>query len=176
MPLRRPPEILDICAEVVLVRRAGSHALPLTGRPEVVEEFASATFRAALQQTVRKWHPAIAQLEFTQLAQYAPDCAPARTILVEHDVTFDLYQQLLRLDDRWELRREAGSLAQVRNRRLANRGPRRHHEREGPPHRDQHTRRRPPQRRGSRSLPSHGDSLRTRAASSSSAASPIART
>ena len=37
-----PPEILEICAEVVLVRRAGSHALPLTGRPEVVEEFASA--------------------------------------------------------------------------------------------------------------------------------------
>ena len=91
---------------MVLVRRAGSHALPLTGRPEVVEEFASLTFRAALQQTVRKWHPAIAQLEFTQLAQYAADCAPARTILVEHDMTFDLYQQLLGLDDRWELRRE----------------------------------------------------------------------
>jgi glycosyltransferase involved in cell wall biosynthesis len=100
------PEILQVCAEVVLVRRAGSHALPLTGRPEVVEEFASATFRAALQQTVRKWRPGIAQLEFTQLAQYAADCAPARTILVEHDVTFDLYQQLLRFDDRRELRRE----------------------------------------------------------------------
>jgi glycosyltransferase involved in cell wall biosynthesis len=101
-----PPEVLAICAEVVLVRRAGSHALPFTGRPEVGEEFASPSFRAALQQTVRKWRPAIAQLEFTQLAQYAPDCAPARTILVEHDVTFDLYQQLLRLDDDWELRRE----------------------------------------------------------------------
>jgi GT2 family glycosyltransferase/glycosyltransferase involved in cell wall biosynthesis len=101
-----PPEVLDLCAEVVLVRRAGSHDLPFTGRPEVVEEFASPAFHAALQQTVRKWRPAIAQLEFTQLAQYAPDCAPARTILVEHDVTFDLCQQLLRLDDRWELRRE----------------------------------------------------------------------
>jgi GT2 family glycosyltransferase/glycosyltransferase involved in cell wall biosynthesis len=101
-----PPEVLDLCAEVVLVRRAGSHDLPCTGRPEVVEEFASPAFRAALQQTVRKWHPAIAQLEFTQLAQYAGDCAPARTILVEHDVTFDLCQQLLGLDDRWELRRE----------------------------------------------------------------------
>jgi GT2 family glycosyltransferase/glycosyltransferase involved in cell wall biosynthesis len=101
-----PTEVLDICAEVVLVRRAGSHTLPLTGLPEVVEEFASPTFRAALQQTVRKWQPAIAQLEFTQLAQYAPDCAPARTILVEHDITFDLYQQLQQLDDGWELRRE----------------------------------------------------------------------
>jgi GT2 family glycosyltransferase/glycosyltransferase involved in cell wall biosynthesis len=101
-----PPEVLALCAEVVLVRRAGSHDLPFTGRPEVVEEFASPAFRAALQQTVRKWRPAIAQLEFTQLAQYAPDCAPARTILVEHDVTFDLCQQLLQFDDRWEPRRE----------------------------------------------------------------------
>ena len=101
-----PPEILAICAEVVLVHRTGSHDLPFTGRPEVVEEFASPSFRAALHQTVRKWSPAVAQLEFTQLAQYAPDCAPARTILVEHDVTFDLYQQLLRFDNRWELRRE----------------------------------------------------------------------
>src|SRR5665811_1227528 len=67
-----PPEVLDLCAEVVLVRRAGSHDLPFNGRPEVVEEFASPSFRAALQQTVRKWRPAIAQLEFTQLAQYAP--------------------------------------------------------------------------------------------------------
>ena len=101
-----PAEVLAICAEVVLVRRAGSHSLPFTGRPEVVEEFASLSFRAALQQTVRKWKPSVAQLEFTQLAQYAPDCRPARTILVEHDVTFDLYEQLLGIDDRWELRRE----------------------------------------------------------------------
>jgi glycosyltransferase involved in cell wall biosynthesis len=101
-----PPEVLAICAEVVLVRRTGSHDLPFNGHPEVVEEFASPSFRAALQQTIRKWRPAVAQLEFTQLAQYAPDCAPARTILVEHDVTFDLCQQLLRFDDRWELRRE----------------------------------------------------------------------
>ncbi len=101
-----PPELLAFCAEIVLVHHAGSHDLPFTGRPEVVEEFASPSFRAALHQTVRKWCPAVAQLEFTQLAQYAPDCAPARTILVEHDVTFDLYQQLLRFDDRWELRRE----------------------------------------------------------------------
>ena len=101
-----PPEVLDLCAEVVLVRRTGSHDRPITDRPEVVEEFDSAAFRAALQQTVRKWRPAVAQLEFTQFAQYAADCAPARTILVEHDVTFDLCQQLLRLDNRWESRRE----------------------------------------------------------------------
>ncbi|MEO8368510.1 MAG: glycosyltransferase [Candidatus Solibacter sp.] len=101
-----PPELLEFLAEIVLVRRAGSHSVPFTGRPEVVEEFDSPAFRAALRQTVRKWNPAVAQLEFTQLAQYAGDCHPARTILVEHDITYDLFQQMLRFDDRLEIRRE----------------------------------------------------------------------
>ena len=34
------------------------------------------------------------------------DCAPAKTILVEHDVTFDLYRQLLAQGDDWELRHQ----------------------------------------------------------------------
>ena len=101
-----PPELLAICSEIVLVRRPGSHDLPSTGRPDAVEEFDSPAFRAALQQTVRKWRPAIAQLEFTQLAQYAADCLPARTLLVEHDITFDLQEQLARLDDNWDLHRQ----------------------------------------------------------------------
>jgi glycosyltransferase involved in cell wall biosynthesis len=40
------------------------------------------------------------------MAQYAGDCAPAKTILVEHDVTLDLYQQLLDQGDDWELRHQ----------------------------------------------------------------------
>ena len=103
-----PPaaELLDRFVEVVLVRHTGTHAAPSTGRPEVVEQFASASFRTALRETVRKWQPAIAQLEFTQMAQYAADCAPARPILVEHDITFDLYQQLLQGSDDWDLRHQ----------------------------------------------------------------------
>jgi GT2 family glycosyltransferase/glycosyltransferase involved in cell wall biosynthesis len=101
-----PPEMLAICCEVVVVHRAGSHSLPFKGLPDVVEEFASPAYRSALLQTVRKWQPAIAQLELTQMAQYAADCAPARTILVEHDITFDLYGQMLELEDDWELRRQ----------------------------------------------------------------------
>ena len=101
-----PPELLDICCEIVQVKRPGSHILPDHGRPDVVEEFSLPAFRAALRQTVRKWRPAIAQLEFTQMAQYAADCAPARTILVEHDVTMDLYQQLLAQKEDWEVRRQ----------------------------------------------------------------------
>ncbi len=101
-----PPELLEICCEVVLVRRPGTHLLPSSSRPDVVEEFDSPAFHAALRETVRKWKPSAAQLEFTQMAQYAVDCAPAKTILVEHDVTLDLYQQLLEQGDDWELRRQ----------------------------------------------------------------------
>jgi glycosyltransferase involved in cell wall biosynthesis len=106
--IAQPPaaEVLELFVETVLVRRAGSHSPPFRGRPDVVEEFSSQTFRAALQQTLRKWQPAIAQLEFTQMAQYADACLPARTLLVEHDVTFDLYAQLLATGEDWELRRQ----------------------------------------------------------------------
>ena len=81
--------------EIVTVRRAGSHALPSRGRPDTVEEFDTPAFHAALRQTIAKWQPGIVQLEFTQMALYVPDCGPARTILVEHDITYDLYAQML---------------------------------------------------------------------------------
>jgi glycosyltransferase involved in cell wall biosynthesis/GT2 family glycosyltransferase len=100
------PELLDICVEIVQVRRVGSHVKPDRGRPDVVEEFDTPAFRAALHQTMRKWKPGIAQMEFTQMALYSPDCAPAKTILVEHDVTIDLYRQLLETRNDWELRRQ----------------------------------------------------------------------
>ncbi|MEJ7606111.1 MAG: glycosyltransferase [Bryobacteraceae bacterium] len=99
-----PPELLEICAEVVQVRRIGSHIRLDRGRPDVVEDFDSSAFQAALQLTIRKWSPGIAQLEFTQMAQYAGVCAPAKTLLIEHDITIDLYSQLLERDQDWELR------------------------------------------------------------------------
>jgi GT2 family glycosyltransferase/glycosyltransferase involved in cell wall biosynthesis len=105
-PRAIPAELLEICVEVVTVRRAGSHALPSTPRPETVEEFDFASFHAALRQTLEKWRPSIAQLEFTQMAQYAADCAPARTILVEHDITYDLFAQMLAQSEDWETRRQ----------------------------------------------------------------------
>jgi glycosyltransferase involved in cell wall biosynthesis len=101
-----PRELLQICVEVVTVRRPGSHALPTTPRPDVVEEFDSRAFHESLRQTVRKWRPRIAQLEFTQMAQYARDCAPSRTVLVEHDITYDLFAQMLAREEDWETRRQ----------------------------------------------------------------------
>ena len=99
-----PEELLAICVEVILVRRRGSHYRRDTILPDVVEEFASETFRACLKQTVQQWQPDLVQLEFTQMAQYADACHPAKTILVEHDITFDLQQQLLAIasEATWE--------------------------------------------------------------------------
>jgi GT2 family glycosyltransferase/glycosyltransferase involved in cell wall biosynthesis len=92
-----PPaeELRQICSQIVLVKRHGSHYRKDTPRPDTVEEFESDSFRAALKQAIHQWNPEIAQLEFTWMAQYANACAPAATILVEHDVTFDLQEQLL---------------------------------------------------------------------------------
>jgi glycosyltransferase involved in cell wall biosynthesis len=92
--------------EIVTVKRQGTHALPPSRRPDTVEEFCSPEFRRAVQEAVGAWHPVVAQLEFTQMAQYAADCAPAPPILVEHDITYDLYSQLLALEDDWDLRRQ----------------------------------------------------------------------
>ena len=101
-----PAELLAICVEVVEVKRFGTHAHPSTERPDVVEEFDSPVMRAVLRQTVRKWQPRVAQLEFTQMAQYTGECTPAKTALVEHDITLDLYAQLLATKDDWETRRQ----------------------------------------------------------------------
>jgi GT2 family glycosyltransferase len=101
-----PEELTRICSEIVVVRRRGTHALPSTPRPDTVEEFDSVAFHEALKLTLAKWRPAIAQLEFTQMVQYASDCKPARTILVEHDITYDLYAQMLAREEDWENRRQ----------------------------------------------------------------------
>jgi len=110
-----PQELLDICCEVVVVQAMGSHDQALTHRPQVVEEFDRPEFHAALRQTLRKHKPELAQLEFTQLAVYADDCAAAgaKTILVEHDITLDLYAQLRKNSpDDWEIAREHGKWVQ----------------------------------------------------------------
>jgi O-antigen biosynthesis protein len=100
-------ELLDLCREVVLVRRHGTHYRRSTPRPDVVEEFDSAAFRACLKQTMRRWNPAVVQLEYTWMAQYTGACRPARTVLVEHDLTFDLQRQLLAAEpENWELQRQ----------------------------------------------------------------------
>lgn len=100
------PELLEICCEIVLVRREGTHLLPTSARPDVVEEHDTPEFRAALSATISKWKPDIVQLEFTQMALYAEACRPAKTVLVEHDITLDLYAQLLATQNDYDTREQ----------------------------------------------------------------------
>lgn len=101
-----PPELLSLCAEIIEVKREGSHYRHSTPKPKVVEDFESESFSAAIGMATRRWQPAITQLEFTQMAQYAAACKPAKTILVEHDITLDLYSQLLKDKDDFDMRLE----------------------------------------------------------------------
>ena len=100
------PELLQICAEVIQVRRLGSHVRPNTGRPDVVEEFDSPAFRAALKQTIAKWAPEIVQLEFTQMA------AVRRRLLTREDSVGGARRHHRSLpavavvNDDWDLRRQ----------------------------------------------------------------------
>ncbi len=97
-------ELASLCAEIIEVKREGSHYRRNTSNPKVVEEFRSETFEAAIGWVNRRWQPQIAQLEFTQMAQYVAACKPAKTILVEHDITLDLYGQLLKDKDDFDMR------------------------------------------------------------------------
>lgn len=105
-PAAPPVELTAICTEIVEVRRPGTHLRPASKLPDMVVEHSTPAFRAALRQTVRKWRPAILQLEFTHMAQYADEAGGARTILVEHDVTLDLHRQLAALTGDWDVCRQ----------------------------------------------------------------------
>ncbi|MEZ5354218.1 MAG: glycosyltransferase [Bryobacteraceae bacterium] len=80
-------ELLRFCERLVLVPKP-RYREPRwsTLRPPEVGEYRSRAMRALLRQ----YAPALVQVEYTQLAQY-----PGQ-ILVEHDVTFDLYAQIYR--------------------------------------------------------------------------------
>ena len=83
--------LLEFCARLVLVERPRyreprwSSLLP----PEV-HEFRSPAMRRALEEQRRDFGFQVLQVEYTQLAPYGGD------ILVEHDVTFDLFGQIAR--------------------------------------------------------------------------------
>jgi GT2 family glycosyltransferase/glycosyltransferase involved in cell wall biosynthesis len=100
------PELTALCAEIFEVRREGSHYRRSSPNPKVVDDFTHPTFEATLRWAQRKYSPQLVQLEFTQMATYALTARPAKTILVEHDLTLDLYTQLLRDKDDFDLRLE----------------------------------------------------------------------
>ena len=85
--------VLEFCARVVLVEKP-RYREPRwsTLLPPEVHEFRSPAMRQAIAEERRAFGFERLQVEYTQLADYGGD------ILVEHDVTFDLFAQVHRRD------------------------------------------------------------------------------
>jgi glycosyltransferase involved in cell wall biosynthesis len=94
--------VLEFCARVVLVAKP-RYREPRwsTVEPPEVHEFQSPAMQQALARERAAFGFEVLQVEYTHLASYGGD------ILVEHDVTFDLFGQIARrertLSARWDL-------------------------------------------------------------------------
>ena len=99
--------VLEFCARIVLVEKPRYHEPQWSSLlPPDVREYRSPAMHQALAQERRAFGFELLQVEYTQLADYEGD------LLVEHDVTFDLYGQIARRErtlsswwDYWRWRR-----------------------------------------------------------------------
>lgn len=62
--------------------------------PEAVRHHECPSLFAAIADLCRSWQPGIVQFEYTQTAALKDAAGAIPTVLVEHDITFSLYQQL----------------------------------------------------------------------------------
>ncbi len=84
-----PEPVLEFCAKVVLVPKPRYREPRWSSlAPPEVHEYRSPVMRRLLSDLRRQHSARLLQVEYTQLAWYGGD------VLVEHDVTFDLYQQV----------------------------------------------------------------------------------
>jgi ribosomal protein S18 acetylase RimI-like enzyme len=93
--------VLEYCARLILVGKP-RYREPRwsTVAPPEVHEFRSSAMLKALRRIREEYKIEIVQVEYTMLAPYKGD------ILVEHDVTFELYRQLSQGSwDHWRWRR-----------------------------------------------------------------------
>jgi glycosyltransferase involved in cell wall biosynthesis len=86
-----PAPVLEFCARIALVEKPRYREPRWSSlRPPEVHEFRSAAMQKALAEERLAFGYDTLQVEYTQLAEYPGD------ILVEHDVTFDLFTQIAR--------------------------------------------------------------------------------
>lgn len=124
LPIETAP-VLEFCARVALVEKP-RYREPRwsTLLPPDVHEFRSPAMRRALQEEKRSFGYETLQVEYTQLAEYGDISAGyGDHVLVEHDITYDLFAQILRrertLSARWDWFRwplRDARLAQVQER------------------------------------------------------------
>jgi glycosyltransferase involved in cell wall biosynthesis len=89
-PVEMAP-VMEFCARVVLVEKPRYREPRLSSLlPPEVREFRSPAMKQAIREERRAFRFETLQVEYTQLAEYGGD------ILVEHDVTFDLFTQIAR--------------------------------------------------------------------------------
>ena len=81
--------VLEFCSRVILLPRARYREPRWSSlNPPEVEESRSPAMRALLDEFRRKYRIEALQVEYTQMATYGGD------VLVEHDITFDLFRQV----------------------------------------------------------------------------------
>jgi ribosomal protein S18 acetylase RimI-like enzyme len=81
--------MLEHCARIILVGKSRYREPRWSSLlPSDVHEFHSTAMRGALERIRREYKIEAVQVEYTSLARYSGD------ILVEHDITFDLYRQV----------------------------------------------------------------------------------
>jgi glycosyltransferase involved in cell wall biosynthesis len=96
--------LLEFCAQVILVETPRWERPSIVRRlPSGVGKFESDAMQAAIATVARDEQIPILQIEYTQLAHLrsVAQSAPVKTILVEHDVTFDLHRQLRERERGW---------------------------------------------------------------------------
>ncbi|MDQ6662811.1 MAG: glycosyltransferase [Acidobacteriota bacterium] len=88
---QRYEPLLQFCSKVILAPKP-RYREPRwsTLLPPEVHEYESAEMRVILDSMRREFQIPVLQVEYTQLARYRGD------ILVEHDITFDLFRQVFR--------------------------------------------------------------------------------
>ncbi|MBI3693514.1 MAG: glycosyltransferase family 4 protein [Acidobacteria bacterium] len=89
-------ERLASCFARVLVVDHDERRRPDPSLPEAVVQFRSRAMAAAIREAAEEYQPDLLQIEYTQLAGYREALPQAKAVLVEHDVTFFLHEQLCR--------------------------------------------------------------------------------
>ena len=62
--------------------------------PAQVREYENSGMRALIGEIAREWKPDILQIEYTHMARFRDAAPDVPAILVEHDLTYQLYRQL----------------------------------------------------------------------------------
>ena len=76
--------------------------------PAQVRQHQSQSLRETVAGLAADWQPDLLQVEFTHMAEFRDSAPETPAILVEHDLTFSLYQQLAESEGSEEARREHG--------------------------------------------------------------------